>query len=446
MKKRIFGLILILFCINFIYSLPNITIISGTINNNQNITISGSGFGTKTNAAPLVWDDFTKGTPGTSIIDKSPKQTIIPSFTWQTTDSGAATPPTYDNNLAEVRAGLSSCTKHDFNSDPDNYNSCYGLKYYPFNKIYFTFWYKIYEPTWNTCKSRNTKPWVIYGEGNGGVVPAAYIGNGNPDYGDGGYRDSIQDMLDSETYGEVCQIIDPYNGTSLCNCKGCYHEWGDLDLSSVHNKWIRMEAYLVQSDPYPGPFPCSGSCQTGNPNGMFLASIHDQTNPIHWDFNGTNIWTRVNNNNWTWQQTTFGGAFFSRDDTYPDQTCVANGFIYTDSAYIDNTLARIEICNTNNWNTRTHCEIQIPYLWNNGQIGITLNQGSFANGSTAYLFVIDANGTASTGKQITFGGSQEPPTSNKTTIQNLIYNFKQFKSGQNTLVNYINKIKEFLFG
>jgi hypothetical protein len=42
--------------------------------------------------------------------------------------------------------------------------------------------------------------------------------------------------------------------------------------------------------------------------------------------------------------------------------------------------------------------------------------------------------------------NNEMPNLNKTTIQNLIYEFKSFKAGQNTLLNYIQKLKEFIFG
>jgi hypothetical protein len=40
--------------------------------------------------------------------------------------------------------------------------------------------------------------------------------------------------------------------------------------------------------------------------------------------------------------------------------------------------------------------------------------------------------------------SIEPPTQNKTSVQSLIYNFKQFKTGQNILSEYIKKIREWI--
>jgi hypothetical protein len=80
--------------------------------------------------------------------------------------------------------------------------------------------------------------------------------------------------------------------------------------------------------------------------------------------------------------------------------------------YVDNTLARVEICNANTKSGSNHCEIQIPQtIWtDNGQtngasLHIKVNQGSFTDNAPAYLYVIDASGTASAGKPVTFGSS-----------------------------------------
>ena len=43
---------------------PAISGVSGTLSSGQTVTISGSGFGTKPQAAPLLWDDFEQGTAG----------------------------------------------------------------------------------------------------------------------------------------------------------------------------------------------------------------------------------------------------------------------------------------------------------------------------------------------------------------------------------------------
>lgn len=88
--------------------------------------------------------------------------------------------------------------------------------------------------------------------------------------------------------------------------------------------------------------------------------------------------------------------------------------------YVDNTRARVEICNASTKDASNHCEIQIPQTsWNDEQLQIKVNQGSFADNSIQYLYVLDANGTPnSTGKQIIFGSgtSDTTPPSSATNL------------------------------
>ncbi len=90
------------------------------------------------------------------------------------------------------------------------------------------------------------------------------------------------------------------------------------------------------------------------------------------------------------------------------QNYIGNGIIsstvWIDDPYIQvGTQARVEIADTATWDTNTHREIQIPGSWDSNSINITVNQGSFNSGDTAYLFVIDENGVASNGYPIQFG-------------------------------------------
>ena len=95
--------------------------------------------------------------------------------------------------------------------------------------------------------------------------------------------------------------------------------------------------------------------------------------------------------------------------------------VYMDDIYLDSTQARVEICNESEWNESRvrHCEIQIPVAWSDMQINFTVNQGSFKPGEQAYLFVIDANGTASEGYPVTFGGGGHNADLNDDGIINM---------------------------
>jgi hypothetical protein len=74
--------------------------------------------------------------------------------------------------------------------------------------------------------------------------------------------------------------------------------------------------------------------------------------------------------------------------------------------YVDNTLARVEICNASTKNSSNHCEIQIPKTqWVDGQLQVKINQGSFTDNSAAYLYVVDSTGAVNAnGFPVTIGG------------------------------------------
>lgn len=97
------------------------------------------------------------------------------------------------------------------------------------------------------------------------------------------------------------------------------------------------------------------------------------------------------------------------------------GDVWLDDLFIQHgSPARVELCDSSTWSSRQTCMIQPPTLWGN-TISVTLNQGIFANGSTAYLYVIDANGNVSNGQKITFVSSTtsvpQPPTNLSAKVQ-----------------------------
>lgn len=98
--------------------------------------------------------------------------------------------------------------------------------------------------------------------------------------------------------------------------------------------------------------------------------------------------------------------------------------------YLDNTLSRVEICNANTKAASNHCEIQIPTTsWSSTSLQITINQGSFADSSSAYLYVIDATGSVNTtGYAVTFGSSDSTPptvTSASVNVSTVTVNFDE---------------------
>ncbi|HRV99110.1 MAG TPA: hypothetical protein P5201_10985, partial [Aminobacteriaceae bacterium] len=62
--------------------------------------------------------------------------------------------------------------------------------------------------------------------------------------------------------------------------------------------------------------------------------------------------------------------------------------------------------NASTWDACTHREIQIPSAWSQDTVTVTVNQGTFQPGETAWLYVTDADGNVNaTGLEVQIGES-----------------------------------------
>jgi len=97
------------------------------------------------------------------------------------------------------------------------------------------------------------------------------------------------------------------------------------------------------------------------------------------------------------------GRLNSADDPYIRDIWLGNYFrcsdphgeaqIFWESAYLDNTWARVEIGDKPTYASCTHREIQVPCTWSDTSVTFTVNRGSFAPGAAVYIFVVDAGNT-----------------------------------------------------
>ncbi len=344
-----------LVCLVDAYAAPNVSAVQGTFQTGHMLTISGSSFGIKSDAVPLVWDDFEGGTSTQSIVGNSPKaESLDGDWVWDDYTNGVG--PTYSNEVTLSNSGMSS--KHHFSGG--GFNNSLEIDY-PLREtgdaVYFSFYY--YYDRLNENWSRNHKPWVVYG--NTGYYPSAYIGAGNPTESDGTFRNSVQDSdIDSRTL------------------------WGNISISDLAGEWIRHEFYLRQSSP------------NGN-DGVWRHTAHRVTQPeiiIVEDEN--NYTTRATLDYWT--QWHFG-SYHSNNST----GSVAD--VYLDNIYFDSTRARVEIGNASSWDNCTIREIQVANAWSDTSITINVESSRLAGLSEVYVYVVDANGDAnSAGYPISVSG------------------------------------------
>lgn len=160
------------------------------------------------------------------------------------------------------------------------------------------------------------------------------------------------------------------------------------------NQWVRIEVYGKES---------SGS---GVRDGSLSFLQHTQSGSAiqmlsGGPWNGTII-TRASGVSARWRFIQFEGYWGN----------IGDGTGTGEEAYIDDiyiqvgTQARVEIGDNLSWASCTHREIQAPVSWSDGSITFIANKGSFANGTTVYLYVVDSNGNVNAqGYQVIIGSS-----------------------------------------
>lgn len=333
---------------------PIIGSVSGAFSNQSSIAISGSNFGSKSSAAPAKWDDFSNGTDGSNVANGWTLSANTTNPKYSTTYLRT----NYRNKDMSVHLGFTGgqyrCQiMHSFGTIPPDPQ-----------RIYVTFWSYLYEPGGSTA---NFKAMRIYGNGSDETYmpPGASFAEGSQI---GTYPNTVMGVYDS----------------NLSETGKTVH----ANYSMPRSQWNRIE-YYVDSGTQGNT---DGKVQLWT-NGILRGQINPPTRPFLID---SARFVRVDI-----------GQYYDGSGSGMDH--------YVSDAYIDTTLARVEIGNAATWSGCTHREIQIPSAWDPSGtfITVTVNQGAFANGDTAYLYVVDSNGQVNTqGFQITIGGDAPVPPKN----------------------------------
>ena len=141
---------------------PTVSGVSGTLSSGQTVTVRGSGFGSKSQPAPVLWDNFEGGSSGNQI--QGANATI---GRW---DTGAGSEnPVYSTSKAH------SGGKSALNNFINNYNSSLA-KNMTFTRLYMDFWINA---DYLDKKSRNFKPWRLYGQNDSYQLDYVWLCDGN---------------------------------------------------------------------------------------------------------------------------------------------------------------------------------------------------------------------------------------------------------------------------
>lgn len=340
------------------YCWSAINSVSGNITDGSTVTLSGTGFGTKTQAAPIQWDNFEAGTVGAVI------QTPTIGTTW-------GNPEDVRYTSSVTRTGSARSSLHDFTT-AGVYNQALIKDGGTWGSLFISFWYRTDYGSltaYNGFPSRNYKIFRVEGD-NGTKTGDQGIGVPIVSYekrGVGTAPGALEIALRAQ-YSPTLQEGTFY-GSSIA--------W-------AHQQWNKVEMYLNVVDGQKDikvyengvdVSPSKSSSGWTNCFSPYMGGDNSRFNEIHL------------------------GEYFSRDNG-------ASANLYMDDVYIDTSLQRVELCSGSSWANRGACEIQPATSWSETSVAVTLNTGAFTTGTTAYLYVTDGAGDSSPlGSPVEIGGS-----------------------------------------
>lgn len=334
---------------------PSITSVSGETETGKTITLQGTGFGTKSPALPLVWADFEGGS-----ISASVKGSGI-SF-------GA-------NGCHITQSGQDTHSRFSVRDAPNSSQdgkSCGNVsvlganatKIYAFMRRKFdhaNFWKTFADKGYVNYKFFRAWPqsdpypnqYLIYLSGS--------VSNPQP--------------FDVSKSGVLATYSESSGSSQDCGFKDRMARGGSMPPVQT---WIREEYELRHG--------------VGN-------AVTRMWRNGRLDLNRTNGTSRGGScSNATWNR-------IYLENFYSINAPIQDAYVYMDDVYVDKTWARVMLGNSPIFASCTHREPQIPTSWSESSIQVTVNLGTFEAGTKAYLFVVDANGNASPGKEINIGSA-----------------------------------------
>jgi len=349
------SLIANLIFMNVLYAAPGITALSGTVSDGQNISITGTSFGS-TGPNILVFDDFELGSNGSNMSDQVRNAKI---GTWRNLASRISPYyPTYSN--IQAHSGSLSLRQNWSSGSGQQEGARWSspTSNTVFTQVYISFW--TYLPTGQNVPS-------------GGIGPNWKV-----------WWLSTNDYFQNDYASEI--VTDPPSETTIAPVDGSQNRayYGYASFSYPKGRWVRWEGYL-----------------TASTSAGTVSLWHTHSGLSRRLFGGANGRT-IDNGTTGWQYIHFPGfaRYDANSNTYYDDIYVATGH---------GALSRVEIGNASTHSACTNLSVCTVTSWSTTSITATVRAGSFSSGQ-AYLYVIDSTGAVnSTGFPITIGQSTTPP-------------------------------------
>jgi hypothetical protein len=327
---------------------PSISGTSGQWQHGATVTVTGSGFGSKPQAAPLVWDDAS----GSNVLEKW--DGAWPSAAGSNYNMAYRT-PIRGIQPPHSRTGRYLAGSHASEGADRGYNvMVWKRRQMTYPSHTYASWYMRMDDNWVFGDDDNLKNYAW------AVGPSPYEGN----------------------YWYIEYNARPTSRTS--NCAWALFDsagmglspamtWGSGCTNPMSGQWVKVELMIRWSK------SSDGFVQVYE-NGRRVINYTGRTD-------GASGTTRTEG---------IGGFARMRN---------TNNWRYYTDIYLDTTLSHVIIGNASTLSASTKREVQIPTSWSNNSITLKVNLGAFSAGQTAYLYVFDSNGNAnSQGYPVVIGG------------------------------------------
>jgi hypothetical protein len=330
--------------------IPTIGSASGPIVHKGPVTISGTGFGVKAQAAPVVWDDAS----GSDIRQKWsgvwPNQNPTYNVAYRTPQRGIALP---HNRITRYIAGA--------HYGYEGFDAGYNVMFWK-NRAFAS--YPAY--TYASWYQRNDDAWVFQDNSNverdNNIKTFGFSKCCSPYEMPNNWYIEYNPRPTSRTSGANWHLNDDGASLQYPDVNGHRHWWSSA-VNPMAGAWTKIELeikYTNQSNGYIKKWE----------NGVLKVNYLGATDRYPGMDRSEGI----------------GGYARSRS---------TNNWRYFADVYLDYTRARVVLANSATLASATIIEAQIPATWTDGAITFAANLGKLSG--SAWLYVINADGRASPG-------------------------------------------------
>ncbi|MDA8363355.1 MAG: hypothetical protein M0Z84_05935 [Gammaproteobacteria bacterium] len=329
----------------------------GGLMNGATLTITGSGFGTKTPAAPYLWADFGEGNINPSPLGQDHSWSAIQNMVYSA--AGGPDNGPYAQGTPQSGSGVywTLMLSPPYNSSTGVWGFTWNdlsAKYYVFREMRKNF--DVVSPTYI-----NWKPFRMGVQGAG---PDWYFASSNGNI----LVENLLNAPNGESNAYAATYVNGASGGTQTN---------PSVLEGPINQWFTDEiAYQVNSC-----YTCADGAMQWWVNGALVGQEPINMVWTNWTLTLRDSATGEDMTNMSIQ------GVADNDASFPD----TNTFGLAD-IYVDNTWSRVMIGNASTWSQSTAHDIEIPTAWSGTSISVVLHNSSLPSFSNAYLYVFDSNG------------------------------------------------------